>query len=112
MWFVKPKIDPAFVCHMIMLPCDDGVPIPGIKGISLRIVPRQVYDQHMGLKYWVSSETKGLERCSEVQQEIGLRARLDLLDLSFFKRPVRYEGLWVDSARHIYAFKKRRKVAL
>lgn len=83
-WFIKKEF--GYVDCYIVLNGDHDVEIEGLLGVSLKRVPRSVYDRHKGLKYWISSQIPKMQRDSEALKKLSSSARIDIFNLVFKKR--------------------------
>jgi len=85
-----------FVSCWIILPGQQDIPVRGLDGLGLKKVPRSKYIDHDGLKYWSSSDVKGLQDCLEVKKILSQRAREDVMNRIFHKKLRPFEGVRYD----------------
>jgi hypothetical protein len=86
----------GYVDCYIVLNGDHDVEIEGLKGISLKRVNRNVYDNHKGLKYWISSQIPKMQRHSEELKKLSSLVRIDIFNLVFGKKVKRTNGVISD----------------
>ena len=87
---------PAYLRSFILMPGHHDIMLSDIEGISLKLVTRDVMVAHKGLKYWVAAYTPDVDILSTAVVDIlSIRARTDLLDLMFFKKPPQHKGFVV-----------------
>ncbi len=94
---------PAYLRSFILMPGVHDIMLPDIDGISLKMVSREVMVSHQGLKYWVAAYTEDVDILNhDMQKILGIRARNDLLNLMFFKKPTQHKGYVVNSEGKIF----------
>ena len=103
MWAILEKLTankkepPAHVMLVVVMPGNNDIPISGLAGVSLRIVKRDMYAKHQGLKYWAASGCKGKECGEMAKQELAAIAYEDIMNLIFDKKLRPFTGVRIDS---------------
>lgn len=88
----------AYLRCFILMPGSHDISLPEIEGVSLKLVVREVMVNHQGLKYWVAAYSADADLLSsDMEKILGARARADLFDLMFFKKPPKHDGFLIDS---------------
>ena len=103
-----PEVEPpAYLRCFIMMPGENDIPLDGITGISLRMVPRETMVKHEGLKYWIAAYSSKADIMSEAMlKALSDRARADILSLMFFKKPPQFDGFYVNAESKIFEGKE------
>ncbi|MHA2022494.1 MAG: hypothetical protein ACTSWQ_02420 [Candidatus Thorarchaeota archaeon] len=94
--FRRPKkkfTKSMYVDCYIVLSGRHEVEIRGLEGISLKKVRRDIYNQHKGLKYWISSDIFNMTTNQTALSKMSEVARVDIFDLVFGETPRPFDGI-------------------
>ena len=89
-WLIKilkhnKILQPTYQKYFILLPGQHTLLLEDIKGISLKEVPRSVWDAHKGIKYCISCEQQSNLKNSLLWKSIQHQTSMDLKKLLFNK---------------------------